>query len=323
MKIALSFLLIAIIFGLLSCRYKENTSYAVVFISDNLTSIKLANDINIGIDNYFNSINEPYNYKHIESKKNDELQQIIATAINKNHNLQTVILLGYNFSTIVNEIALFYDHINFILINEELEFFIPNLLSLMYNDFASGRQAGMATALVTLSNQLENRVFAIVEGINSPNAIAYREGFISGVVEVLPNANFERLLLEPERDSEVVTRFIAMLRSRHGNNFFAILTTTDSATNKAISYAKELYISNESLFIIATNSDWFLEGLIDSNNTTTHSVVLTSAIKLVTNNIYDILININNSKFTGGVKQGQTIHSNQNPILRGLLTVGS
>ncbi|MCL2520810.1 MAG: BMP family ABC transporter substrate-binding protein [Spirochaetaceae bacterium] len=307
--------LILLTITLLACGnyQQENIGLKVIQVTEagGVTDGSFNQDVFYGISRFFAANPLAGSYSYVASPSHDLLEQTVRNAADENPTV--LITAGFNFIDIIARVAPLYPAINFILVDGFVD--LPNVKSIVYNEYNAGFLAGQITALAALRDGLESPVFATIEGMEVPAVVAYRNGFMAGIIELIPAANFERLALNNWTDAATARSFALMLRQRHGDNLYAIKTMAGSANGGAISFARELHQQGERLFIVGVDTDMYAMGLVSDG----HSVVLTSALKLCNVDIYNALHSIVDGTFTSGLTEGETGFSATNILVQGLV----
>jgi basic membrane protein A len=298
---------------LMACGNNNNTAnqFKVIQVTEagGVSDGSFNQNIYEGISDFFAENSAVGSYDYMIADSLDSLSITVKAAADSLNDGDVIVTGGFNFEAVINEVAPLYPNLYFILVDGQVD--LPNVQSIKYNEFAAGRLAGVATASTALNGGLNNAVFGIIKGMDVPAVVAYHDGFVSGVTELMPNARFEAITLNSWTDTGRAKSFSLMLRNNHGDNLFAILTSAGEANKGAIALATEMYSAGQQLFIIGVDTDMFAMGKVGDNS----SVVLTSALKLCSVDIVSSLTNIKAGNFVAGLIEGSVGYAFSNPLL--------
>jgi len=218
-----------------------------------------------------------------------------------------MVLPGYKFATAVGKEQDAYKDCKFVCIDYEPTdengkvIVGSNTVAIYYNEHESGFLAGVATAL-----QLKDGEIGFIGGMEIPAVQRYNWGFQQGVAYA--NTNFgttctmkaEHVIYQGTFNDVAAGQQLAATMYDAGVKciFTAAGGVGVGAINEAIARAKQ----GKQVWIVGVDVDQFDQGIYDTTNN--KSVIITSAMKGVTQATYDMIKDDINGKFPGG----QTLH---------------
>jgi basic membrane protein A len=254
-------------------------------------------DIYEGIERFFARYPEAGIYSYVIAETPDSLSVTVKAVADSGADI--IITGGFNFEAVIAEAAGLYPDITFILVDGYVE--AENVRSLKYNEYEAGRLAGVAAGRQALADGVGHPLFGIIEGMEVPAVVNYRNGFAEGVKSAVPDAAFENLVLNSWTDTGKAKSFSMLLRDKYGSRLYALMTLAGTANGGAIGYAAELYNKGERLYIIGCDTDMYEMGRVGADD----SVVLTSALKLCGNDVEEALEELKKGTFKAGLYEGK------------------
>lgn len=222
-----------------------------------------------------------------------------------NDGYRLIICPGYSFETVVFKAQKKYSDARFVIVDgnaHSTDSFESkngaNTVSITFCGHEAGFLAGLAAAL-----QVKEGNFGFIGGLEIPPVQKFSWGWQQGILYA--NENFgTKIKMVPENfiyreDFSDIADGQKLAAHIYDSGVNVIHAAAGVISIGAIQEAKERYKNGEKVWVVGVDVDQYEEGLVDNN----HSVVLTSAVK----NLSEASYNMIESYFDGSFKGGSSI----------------
>lgn len=216
-----------------------------------------------------------------------------------------IVTPGYKFETAVYNAQEKYQDAKFVLIDgapnngkngdEKVEKVGDNTVSIFFAEQESGFLAGVAAAL-----ELKEGEFGFIGGMEIPSVQKFNWGYQQGIKYANENLGTkisiksENVIYQGSFDNVAAGQQLA--GTMYDNGVKAIFVAGGSLGVGVIKEAKDRVLKGEEAWVIGVDVDQYDDGIYEGNK----SVVLTSAVKKISNATYDIIKDELDGNFPGG-----------------------
>lgn len=235
------------------------------------------------------------NYSNIHSPLTDQITNNLAMASDEHPDL--IIGTGFTFTDPIQAVARNFPNQNYFLVDSPVDL-MPNLRSAVFSEHEGAFLAGVAIASRAKADGIVNPAFGFLGGMQADVIERFHVGYVQGIWSVLPGAEIRDFYAGSWGAPEIGK---TKAREWFDTGVYAIFAAAGGTGSGVIAQAKEHRIDGRNVWAIGVDSDQYEDGIyVDAQGNQT-SAVFTSAMKLVENAVYDVLVLLENGAFEGGI----------------------
>lgn len=228
-------------------------------------------------------------YDYVESQSDADYSTNLNNLIRQDFDL--VFGIGYQLQGAVEEIAQQQKDAHFAIVDSVVE--QPNVASILFKEQEGAFLAGITAGLATKSNRI-----GFIGGVEGEVIERFEAGFTAGVQAVNPDATIDAQYAGAWDKDNIGKTIAAKMYSAGADVVFHAAGATG---NGLFTEARDLKKKDptKEIWAIGVDSDQSAEGVVETNGET-YNVVLTSALKRVSNAVIDLSNQAKDGKFPGG-----------------------